>query len=169
MRANSAKEIALGGVLAALAMGFFFLGGLIPVATFVCPMLCMVILQLICRLCGNRIGWAWYGCVALLAALLAPDKEAAAVFVCLGYYPIIKPKMDRLPLSWLWKGIYFNAVVLLMYQALIHILGMDGLSGEFAQLGVILCLILLAVGNLCFYLLDMVLARFGRRRKYRGK
>lgn len=169
MRHNSAKEIALGGILAALAIVIFFLGGLIPVATFVCPMLCMVILQLICRLCGNQIGWAWYGSVAVLAILLAPDKEAAAVFVCLGYYPIIKPKMDRLPLSWLWKGIYFNVVVLLMYQVLIRIFGMYALSGEFAQLGVILCLTLLAAGNLCFFLLDIILARFGRGRKYRGK
>ena len=168
MRRNSAKEIALGGVLAALAMVIFLLGGLIPVATFVCPMLCMVILQLICRLCGNRIGWAWYGCVGLLALLLAPDKESSAVFVFLGYYPIVKPKMDKSKPSWLWKGVYFNAVILLMYQLLINVFGMKELSGEFAQLGTVLTVALLFAGNLCFFLLDMILFRFGRRRKLRG-
>ena len=168
MRRNSAKEIALGGVLAALAVVIFFLGGLIPVATFVCPMICMVILQLICRLCGHRIGWAWYGCVALLAILLASDKEAAAVFVCLGYYPIIKPGMDRLRLSWLWKGLYFNAVILLMYQVLMHLFGMNELAKEYAQLGTALTIGLLLTGNLCFFLLDLTLTRFGKRRKHRG-
>lgn len=168
MRRNSAKEIALGGVFAALAVVIMCLGGLIPVATFVCPMISMVMLQLICRLCGDRIGWAWYGCVAILSALLGPDKEAAAVFVFLGYYPIMKPKMDRLRPSWLWKGVYFNAVILLMYQVLIYLFGMHELAGEYAQLGVILTIVLLLAGNLCFFLLDMVLFRFGRRRKNRG-
>ena len=79
MAPNSAKQIALGGMLAALTLVIFTLGGLIPIATFVCPMFAMLILQLICRLCGRRIGWAWYGCVALLALLLSPDKESAAV------------------------------------------------------------------------------------------
>ena len=50
--------MALGGVLAALAVVVMSLGGLIPVATFVCPMLCMILLRFVCQLCGNRIGWA---------------------------------------------------------------------------------------------------------------
>ena len=56
---GSAKQMAFGGVMAALALVIMCLGGLIPIATFVCPMLCMLILQLICRLFGNQIGWAW--------------------------------------------------------------------------------------------------------------
>mgnify|MGYP003308319277 CR=1 FL=1 len=167
MRTNS-KNMAMGGVFAALAVVIMCLGGLIPIATFVCPMICMVMLQLICRLCGNRIGWAWYGCIALLSVLLGPDKEAAAVFVFLGYYPIIKPKMDRLKPSWLWKGVYFNAAILLLYLLLIHLFGMDKIAEEYAQLGTVLTIVLLLAGNLCFFLLDRVLSRFGRRRKCRG-
>lgn len=168
MHKTSAKEIAMGGVFAALSIVIMCLGGLIPIATFVCPMICMLILQLIRRLCGKRIAWAWYGAVAILSLLLAPDKEAAAVFMFLGYYPIIKPKMDSLKLSWLWKGIYFNAVILLLYQLLIHIFGMDGIAEEYAALGAVLTVVLLLIGNLCFFLLDRVLTQFGRRRKRRG-
>ena len=168
MYRTNAKQIALGGVLAALAVVIMCLGGLIPIATFVCPMICMVMLQLICRLCGKRIGWAWYGCVAILSVLLGPDKEAAAVFVFLGYYPIIKPKMDRIKPSWLWKGVYFNAVILLLYQILIRLFGMDQLATEYRDLGTVLTAVMLAIGNLCFFLLDRVLARFGKRRKHHG-
>ena len=116
MHKTNAKQIAMGGVFAALAIVIMCLGGLIPIATFVCPMICMLILHLIRKLCGNRIAWAWYGVVAILSVLLGPDKEAAAVFLFLGYYPIIKPKIDRIKPRWLWKGIYFNAVILLLYQ-----------------------------------------------------
>jgi hypothetical protein len=168
MHKTNAKQIAMGGVFAALAIVIMCLGGLIPIATFVCPMICMLILHLIRKLCGNRIAWAWYGVVALLSVLLGPDKEAAAVFVFLGYYPIIKPKIDRIKPGWLWKGIYFNAVILLLYQLLIYLFGMDQIAAEYRELGKVLTVVVLLIGNLCFFLLDRVLTQFGRRRKRRG-
>lgn len=168
MHKTNAKQIAMGGVFAALAIVIMCLGGLVPIATFVCPMICMLILHLIRKLCGNRIAWAWYGVVAILSVLLGPDKEAAAVFVFLGYYPIIKPKIDRIKPGWLWKGIYFNAVILLLYQLLIYLFGMDQIAAEYRELGKVLTVVVLLIGNLCFFLLDRVLTQFGRRRKHRG-
>ena len=168
MHKTNAKQIAMGGVFAALAIVIMCLGGLIPIATFACPMICMLILHLIRKLCGNRIAWAWYGVVAILSVLLGPDKEAAAVFVFLGYYPIIKPKIDRIKPGWLWKGIYFNAVILLLYQLLIYLFGMDQIAAEYRELGKVLTVVVLLIGNLCFFLLDRVLTQFGRRRKHRG-
>ena len=169
MAYGGAKEIAFGGVMAALALVIMCFGGLIPIATFVCPMICMLILQLICRLFGKRIGWAWYGCVALLALLLGPDKEASAVFVCLGYYPVIKPWFDGRKLAWVFKIAYFNVVILALYQLMIHLFGMDQIAAEYQQLGTVLTIVLLMAGNVCFVMLDRVLSRFGgRRRKRRG-
>ena len=80
-----AYSAALGGVMAALAVVIMCLGTLIPVATFICPMVCILLAQLVLKTCGARYGWAWYGAVAVLSLLLAPDKEAAAVFAALGY------------------------------------------------------------------------------------
>ena len=168
MHTTNAKQIAMGGIFAALAIVIMCLGGLIPIATFVCPMICMLILHLIRKLCGNRIAWAWYGVVAILSVLLGPDKEAAAVFVFLGYYPIVKPKIDRIKPSWFWKAIYFNAVILLLYQLLIYLFGMDQIAAEYRELGKVLTVVVLLIGNLCFFLLDRVLTQFGRRRKRRG-
>ena len=159
MKRNSAKYVALGGVMAALAVVIMCLGGLIPLATFVCPILCCLMVKLVLTLCGQRIAWAWYGAVAILCALLGPDKEAAAVFVFLGYYPIVKPKMDKLPLKWLWKVLYFNIVTLAMYALLVYVLGMAELAAEYREMGVILTVVTLLLGNLVFVLLDFLLGR----------
>jgi len=151
--------MALGGILAALALVIMNLGGLIPVATYVCPMLCAVLLQFVRKICGNRIAWAWYGAVAILGLLMSPDKEAAAVFVFLGYYPIVKPWLDRRKAKWLWKGLLFNGATLLMYWLLMHLFGMTQIIEEFRGMGIGMTVILLILGNVTFFLLDMVLSK----------
>lgn len=157
--------MALGGVLAALAAVIMGMGTLIPVATYVCPMLCALLLQVVLKACGVRTAWAWYGAVAALSMLFAPDKEAAAVFVFLGYYPIVKPRLDRLKGKWLWKALLFNGSALLAYWALLHVLGLDGLGEEFTEMGTAMCIILLILGNVTFFLLDRLLGmRFRKRR-----
>ena len=160
------KATALGGVTAALAIVIMCIGGLIPLATFVCPMLCMLLLQLISIRCGSRMGWAWYGAVAILSLLMGPDKEGRALFLFFGFYPLVKPKLEKMPLPWLWKGILFNAAILLMYTLLIHLFGMAELASEFREMGSILLMVTLLLGNLTFFLLDRILSRrFGRKRK----
>lgn len=157
--------MALGGVLAALAVVIMGMGTLIPVATYVCPMLCALLLQVVLKTCGVRVAWAWYGAVAILSLLLAPDKEAAAVFLFLGYYPIVKPKLDRMKGKWLWKVLLFNVSVLLVYWLLMHVFGLDQLGEEFTEMGAAMCVVLLALGNVTFFLLDRLLGmRFQRRR-----
>ena len=152
-----AAQISLGGVLAALAVVIMSMGTLIPVATYVCPVICALLLKTVLITCGKRIAWAWYGAVAILSVLLAPDKEAAAVFVFVGYYPILKPAMDRMKLSWLWKALLFNASVLVMYWLLMHLLGMEQILTEFEGMGIVTTAILLILGNVTFFMLDRLL------------
>ena len=159
------KDVALGGIMAALAVVIMCMGGLIPIATFVCPMLCMVLLVFVFRSCGRRIAWAWYGAVSILSVLLGPDKEAAAVFLFLGYYPIIKPRLDRLRLKWLWKLLLFNGAILLMYGLLMGVFGMTQLSAEFEELGTVLTAVMLLLGNVIFFMLDHLLDRLPRKKR----
>ena len=164
MKRNSAKEIALGGLMAALAIVIMCLGGLIPFATFVCPMLCCMITKVVLSMCGKRIAWAWYGAVAILSVLMAPDKEAAAVFVFLGYYPIVKLWMDKQRPSWLWKCLLFNCAILLMYWLLIHILGLSEIANDYEEAGTVMTIVMLLLGNVTFFMLDLVLGRRLMRR-----
>ncbi|MBQ7857889.1 MAG: hypothetical protein IJ351_04540 [Oscillospiraceae bacterium] len=167
MARNSARNVALGGVTAALAVVIMCLGGIIPVATYVCPMLCAVLLATVLPAIKARLAWAWYGAVALLSLLLAPDKEAAAVFVFLGYYPIIKPWLDRCRLSILWKLLLFNTAIFLMYGLLIYVLGIDSITAEFQELGVVLSGVTLILGNVVLFLMDFLLTRMAKRKKRR--
>lgn len=159
------RSVALGGILAALAVVIMAMGTLIPVATFVCPMLCMMILQVVTKSCGRRMAWAWYGAVTFLSFLFAPDREAAAVFAFLGYYPILKPKLDGLKLGILWKLLLFNSAVGLMYWVLMNLLGMSEIAAEYAELGRVMTMILLVMGNVTFLLLDQILGKKWRKRR----
>jgi len=150
--------MAYSGILAALAVVIMCMGTLIPVATFVCPMLCILLAKTVLQHCGRRIALAWYVAVSLLSLLLAPDKEAAAVFAALGYYPVVKQKLDSVPLRWLWKGLLFNAVILALYWLLMHLFGMGYLIREFEQMGVFMTVFTLALGNVCFFLMDRLLS-----------
>lgn len=164
MKRNSAKYVAFGGVMAALAMVIMCLGGVIPVATYVCPMLCAVLLTFVLKMTGRRIAWAWYATVAILSLLLGPDKEAAAVFVFLGYYPIVKPWIDRRKLAILYKFLLFNVAILAMYAVLIHLFGMAHVMEEFKELGTVMTIITLVLGNVTLFMLDVILGRFGAKK-----
>ena len=157
--------MALGGILAALAVVIMGMGTLIPVATYVCPMLCAMILQVVLKTCGVRIAWAWFGAVSILSMLLAPDKEAAAVFLFIGYYPIVKPMLDRKRGKWLWKILLFNTAILLMYWLLMHFLGMDQIAAEFEEMGIVMTAITLLLGNVTFFLLDRLLSMRLKRKR----
>ena len=163
---TSAKQIALGGILAALAVVIMSLGGLIPIATYTIPMLCLILQFVVLQLCGRRIAWAWYGAVSILSMLLGPDKEAAAVFVFLGYYPILKPWIDQRKLSVLWKLVLFNAAIFAMYSVLIYVFGLADLMAEFEELGTVLTIVTLVLGNATLFMMDILLTLLEKRKIY---
>ena len=158
--------MAFGGVLAAVAVMLMSLGTIIPVATYAVPMLCVMVGRIVLETCGSRVGWAWYGAVAVLSLLLAPDKEAAAVFAILGYYPEVKPKLDRMKGQWLWKGLLFNGSILLLYWVLLNMIGMEQLLSDFEGMGLAMYAVLLILGNVTFFLLDRLLGmKFGKKHR----
>lgn len=164
MRKNPAGAMAMGGVFAALAMIIMCLGGMIPMATYVCPMLCMLILNIILPFCGKRIAWVWYACVALLSLLIGPDKEAAGVFLFLGYYPIVKRSLEKRRLRLLWKLLLFNGSVSVLYLGLYYLMGLDEIAVEYAELGIWGLALALLMGNVTFFLTDRVLGRLTPKR-----
>lgn len=164
MKRNQAKNMAFCGVMAALAVVIMCMGTLIPLATFVCPVICMLILGFVLKMTDKKMAWAWYASVAILSALLAPDKEAAAVVAFLGYYPIIKRSFERLRFSFVLKLVYFNAVIFAMYGILIYLFGMDQILAEFAEIGKIMTVVTLLLGNICLIFVDLLLTRLEKIR-----
>lgn len=163
MRRNDTKRLALAGVLAALAVVIMCLGGLIPFATYVCPMLCAMTLFVILRFCGKRFSWIWFAVVAFLSLLMGPDKEAAIVFLFIGYYPLIKYVLEKHKLSMLMKFLFFNVAVFLAYSFLSYVIGMDEVLQENLELGIAGLLLLMVLGNATFFLLDKLLTIMARK------
>jgi len=62
----------------------------------------------------------------------------------------------------LFKSILFNTAVLTMYWLLIHLMGMAQLAEEFSDFGIAMTVLMLVFGNVIFFLLDMVLDKYGK-------
>ena len=93
---RSTKELALCGVMTALSVVLLCLGGVIPLAVYACPMLASCALLVLREMCRAQYAWCCWASVALLTLLLGPDKEAAALYLFLGYYPLLQPKLDAI-------------------------------------------------------------------------
>lgn len=157
MRRSDTKRMALSGLLAALAVVIMCLGGLIPFATYICPMLCCLTQYVVLRFCGIRLAWTWFAVVSILSILFAPDKEAVMVFLFLGYYPLIKEYFDRYKLAIVLKILFFNISILASYAILIRFLGMQDILRDSMEFGVAGLIVILLLGNITFFLLDKLL------------
>lgn len=158
---HKAVQVALGGVLAALAVVILLLGGMIPIGTYLAPMLAALPLVILLAELPKSLCLGWYCIVALLGVLLCPDKETAFVFVFLGWYPLAKPALDRLPKlpGLLCKLLIFNASTAALYALLILVFRLDALVREAQETGMILLIAIVLMGNLSFILFDLVLGR----------
>lgn len=167
--------MALCGMLSALALVFLSLGGMLPMATFCCPILAMLCMLPVVEEYGTRTALLFYGAVSILALLLVPDKEIALLFTFLGWYPALRPRLDaRVPGKVTGAAVklaLFAAAVTIMYALAIFALGMGHLAAEYAAGGQALLLITIALGCVVWLLFDKALCRFSLlyRKKWRGK
>ena len=159
---SPAAVVALCGVLGALGVVIMLLGGIIPVATFCCPVLVGLLMIPILDAFGAKLALVWYVAVAILSCLLAPDKEAALLFCFLGYYPVLRGVLDRISLRTVRvaaKLVMFNSAIAGMYSLLLLLIRPEGLVEEFQQTGNLLLAVMLVLGNVTFLLFDLVLRR----------
>ena len=158
---QTAKQLALGGVLAALAVVLLLLGGVIPIGTYIAPMLASLPLIVLLAELPKGLCLGWYAIVAILGVMLCPDKETAFVFVFLGWYPIARPALDRLPRlpRIAAKLLVFNLAVAALYALLILVFRLEALVQEAKETGLVLLLVLLVLGNVTFLLYDILLNR----------
>lgn len=164
---KKSKEIALGGLMTALSVVIMCFGTMLPFMTYVSPVFCLMIGGILLKV-FSRVGFvSWYLAVAILSILLCPDKEAAAVFTAFGVYPLFRTWFNKMPLKWIFKLVYFNVVTLLLYWILMHLIGMQELVREFSGVGTVMIVGMLLAGNVIFILIDTVLSRLDRSKKYK--
>ena len=96
-RRSKSWAMAYCGMAAALCVALMLLGTIIPIAMFIAPAVASLLIATVCMECGITMAWTAYAAVSLLGLLFVPDKEIALIFtVLLGYYPLVKPRFDRI-------------------------------------------------------------------------
>lgn len=159
---KSTFKIAFTGVIIALCEVFLLSTGLFPFATYALPALAgMLLIPLMVEFGGKTAYIAFFG-ASVLAVLLCPDKEAAAMFTLfLGHYPISKAYFERIKnriLEMLLKLVCFNGTVILTYVILINLLGLSQIAEGFSDFGVYTVPLLLALANIVFIVYDIGLS-----------
>ncbi len=156
------RQIALSGVLAALAVVILLLGGLIPLATFCCPMLAIVVLLPILSECGAQIAATAWAAVSLLALMMVPDRELTLFYVFFGIYPVLKPHVDKLSsrlFRLLCKLLYCSLAIAAIYALLIFLFRLDVILEEFRTASLALTAATFVMANITFLLLDELIVR----------
>lgn len=153
------KPVALGGLLTAVSVVIMSLGSLIPVNTYVCPVLCILLTRPVLEICGRRFALSYYGAVAILSLLLAPDREAALIYLFLGWYPLARPAVGRLPKvpALLVKVLLVCVSAAAAYWVMLFVLGMEAIQAEFAEMGLFAILVLMILWVVMMLLVDRLL------------
>lgn len=167
------KELALCSVLGALAVLFLFLGGVLPLAFYACPLLASATLLPVREECRRSYRWCCFFAAALLGLLLSPDKESALLFCFLGYYPLVQPGLDAIrsrALRALVKLGLYTLAIGVMYALILFVFRLDAVTRELAATAPWLIAATFALGAVLLFLYDELLRRFARlyRRRKRG-
>lgn len=157
---KKSRRMALCGMMAALAVVVMLLGGVIPLATFSCPMVASLMLLPILAESGRKWALMTYAAVAALGLMLCPDKEAALLFAFLGHYPALKPALDgirRKPLRIAAKLGVFNFAAGAMLLTVAFVLNMQAVVAEYTAMGVIGGILFALLANFTMLMYDRML------------
>ena len=158
MKGRKSWGMAYCGMAAALCVALMLLGAVVPVLMFIAPAVASLLIATVCMECGMKMALTAYGAVSLLSLLFVPDKEVALVFVfLLGYYPLVKPKLERIRpklLRGTCKLLLCNGAVLAMYGLVLLLVPAGSISQELRTTALAVSLATLAMGNVAFLLYD---------------
>lgn len=165
------KQMALCGLLTALAVVVMVLAGAIGIGTFAGPVLAMIVLLPVLEEYGPKAAAIAYAATAILGLLLVPELELAMVYAAFGWYPILRPHIARISSRFLRTLVQLGictVVILALYGVLLRFLG---LTTDLLEAAPLFNLALLVLGELTFLVMDLALDRltFLWRRKLRKR
>lgn len=163
MENKASTRVAFCGLFAAFMLVVMLLGTAIPMTTYLAPALAGALVIPIVWEFGRKAGLLLYIAVSILSLILAPNKEAAFLFLfLLGWYPILRPtiqhvssKLGRIMLKLLICLVSVAAV----YALLLFVFVMPDLQAEAAEWTLPLFLGFLVLGCVTFLLYDQLLGR----------
>lgn len=158
---KTSVKVSLGGVVAALSLVLMLLTSIIPFGTYAFPAFAGILLVLLVFNLGYAYAFAVYFVTAALSFLLVTDKEAALYYVMfLGFYPILKGVIERIPskpVQYIVKLALFNVCMIAAFYIGITLLSIP--KESFNLFGVYLPWVFLILGNIVFIIYDLCITR----------
>ena len=158
---KTSVKVSMGGVVAALSLALMLLCSVIPFGTFAFPTFAGILLILIVFNLGYGYAAAVYFVTAVLSFLLVTDKEAALYYTAfLGFYPIIKGLIERIPskvLQYIVKYALFNVCIVAAFYIGLFLLSVP--KESFTLFGVYLPWLFWIIGNVFFLIYDLCVTR----------
>jgi hypothetical protein len=147
------KMISICSLMAAMCVAILAIGSLIESLDVTLSIVAGLVVMVIATEYGNRAGFSVFA-VAGVLSLLLPLKSPAILFLAFGgWYPIVQKKINMLPpiSARVVKFLIFNAVLFLLLVLSAFVAGITEPKWMYFTLALI--------GNLCFYLYDILLDR----------
>ena len=171
-RSEKTKRLAICAMLSALGVVLLYIGSLVEVLDI--SMAAIASLFVIFAVIEyGAAAWAIYAVTGILSAILLPNKLPAAMYLLfLGFYPIIKEKIEKInkkALQWGIKIAVFNLCLIVLIFLTNVVLAL-----EFSKIFVFEAVFML-LANFTFVIYDIALTRlislylFRLRRKFRIK
>ena len=163
MNNKLAYKIALGGVISALCLMFMFCSGLFPMFDYAIPTFAGFLMVIM--IVETSPAWAFttYVSVSFLAVLITPNLQCSLLFVIfMGYYPILKYFLDKLPmriLATVIKFVVFNGAVLAFYYLFQFVFMTEDMFEGMEKFGKYAGIILLAGANFFFIIYDWLVGQ----------
>ncbi len=153
---NDTKRLTVCAMLSALGVVLLLLGSFIEVMDIAMAALASLLCIFAVIEYGGAAPWLVFSVTGVLSLVLLPNKTPAAMYVVfLGYYPIIKEKLEKLkkPISWLLKEVIFNVALVALFL-IVKFLLMPNIS---EPLWMYVALVVLS--EVAFVLYDIALTR----------
>lgn len=150
------RVIALCGVTAALSVVMMLLGNVLGLGMYLAPMLVGLCLSAVGRELGTKYQLLLWVAIGLLSFILISNPEQNLMFAGLfGWYPILRPALQKWKLipRVVVKFLIFNVIVVALEALLILVLVPESLDTG-------LTILLLALGNVTFFVYDLAIPRF---------
>lgn len=152
------KRLTVCAMLAALGVVLLYLGSMVEVLDISMA----VIVSLFCVFAvieyGGAAPWLVYSVTGVLSLILLAHKPAPAVMYILffGYYPILKEKLEKLPvaISWILKELIFHVALAIML-----VLGHFFMAGSEDMNPLLFYVAFILLAEIAFPLYDLAMSR----------
>ena len=121
-------KTALGGMCIGLSAALMMLASVIPFLTYAIPAMAALLVLFMRVECDWKWALGVYVGTSVVSALVVPEKEAVAIYIALiGYYPLIKVLLDKLPkvIGYIVKAVFFTGVIIATYYIIMHVFGIS--------------------------------------------